>query len=66
MAAAPGGLLWNNGDWETRANTESLETMSETLLNNPLGVTNVCMRWTVAVKTVQTDRCQSAVRLILA
>lgn len=62
MAVAPGRRLWNNRDWKTRANTESLETKSETLLNNPLEVTNVCMQWTVAVKTVQTDRCQFAVR----
>lgn len=65
-----GRLLWNNGDSETRANTESLGTMSETLLDVrdvlvlscPLGVTNVCMLWTVAAKTVQMDRCQSVVR----
>lgn len=53
MAAAPGRLLWNNGAWETRANTDSLETMSETLLDirdvrvlvlsSPLGVTSVCV-----------------------
>lgn len=65
-----GRLLWNNGDLETRANTESLGTMSETLLDVrdvlvlscPLEVTNVCMLWTVAANTVQMDRCQSVVR----
>lgn len=39
-----GRLLWNNGGWETRANTESLETMSETLLDVRDALVLSCLR----------------------